>query len=117
MCTRNQTRADEQAQILDCSEGSPSWDCEDGSLPSANTSSASPDSSISESIDNPDSEEINHSSTSAPEESGRQSTDARSPYWQPWEDRFLASEEEKHRPFLASRHDEQKAWDDLAEAM
>ncbi|KIJ23156.1 hypothetical protein M422DRAFT_276327 [Sphaerobolus stellatus SS14] len=98
MLTRNQTRADEQArvdeqaQILDRSEGSPPWDCEDGPLPSANAGSASPDS-----------EEIDHSSTSDPEESGKQATNARSPYWQPWEDRFLASEVEKHRPFLASR--------------
>ncbi|KIJ35938.1 hypothetical protein M422DRAFT_261691 [Sphaerobolus stellatus SS14] len=94
MRTRNQNRADEQArvdeqaQILDRSEGSPPWDCEDGPLPSANARSASPDS-----------EEINHSSISDPEESGKQATNARSPYWQPWEDRFLASE------------------DDLAEAM
>ena len=39
------------------------------------------------------------------------------PRWLPWQDRFLAQEVYKHRPFEAGRGKEREAWDFMAEEL
>ena len=39
------------------------------------------------------------------------------PRWLPWQDRFLAQEVYKHRPFEAGRGKEREAWEILAEEL
>ncbi|KIJ24057.1 hypothetical protein M422DRAFT_275258, partial [Sphaerobolus stellatus SS14] len=46
-----------------------------------------------------------------------QSKNASSPRWLPWQDRFLAAEVIKLRPFLENRRDTLQAWEQLADTL
>jgi hypothetical protein len=54
----------------------------------------------------------------SPSPESKQVRNARNPKWAPWQDRFLAAEALKHRPFLEARGAPiQAAWDSLATSM
>ncbi|KIJ30244.1 hypothetical protein M422DRAFT_268295 [Sphaerobolus stellatus SS14] len=102
-----------QARISAAKEAreSPTWDCENGSLESGTESG-----SASEIRHSP----VNSSPTQSPEPppsvfpEDKQLKNAKNPNWQPWQDRYLAAEVLKHRPFLQPRSATYEAWERLA---
>ncbi|KIJ51636.1 hypothetical protein M422DRAFT_243937 [Sphaerobolus stellatus SS14] len=111
------TRSQANNQSHDRPQKSPSWDCENGSLPKDTPSavmscSASPEQSIVASLESGE-----DGSGEEVEEGSKQVKNARSPPWLPWQDRFLAAEVLKHQPFLATHRDTQQAWKNLAQEL
>ncbi|KAF8954131.1 hypothetical protein BDZ97DRAFT_1928712 [Flammula alnicola] len=96
---------------------SPKWQCETGSLPEDEDEVPSPV--------QPETQQWNTEPSEADEQPPadsalhlKQAKNARSPLWLPWQDRFLASEALKLRPFLEPRgKPAQDAWDHLAQCL
>ncbi|KIJ31629.1 hypothetical protein M422DRAFT_266657 [Sphaerobolus stellatus SS14] len=112
------TRSKSRRELPLQARKSPSWDCETGPLP-LNEDPTESDVVHAESPKSPSPPCLFDSSESINEVQavGRQSTNAQSPRWLPWQDRFLASEVLKHKPFQEPRRDTQKAWKNLADEL
>ena len=95
---------------------SPAWECESGDLPQDESPSTRPQTPSP----HPSTRTPSPASTLSPESSpeSKQARNARSTHWKAWQDRFLAAEALKHRPFLEARGKPIKAaWNRLAEEM
>jgi hypothetical protein len=98
----------------------PAWECEAGDLPNEPTPiDPSPTPFIeTEHSTTPTTPTPSSEPATTPEGTPRQVKNARNARWQPWQDRFLALEAIKHRPFLEARKNAtQEAWDRMAEEM
>ncbi|KIJ46689.1 hypothetical protein M422DRAFT_29193 [Sphaerobolus stellatus SS14] len=110
-CSHNKSTRVEQARE------SPEWQCEDSSLPSGDVGEEEvTQHSTPSRLSSSESRSVSERFESIQLET-KQSQNARSPRWQPWQDRFLAAEVLKLRPFLEPRSLAQEAWDKLAEEM
>ncbi|KIJ38363.1 hypothetical protein M422DRAFT_259023 [Sphaerobolus stellatus SS14] len=109
------TRSKSRCNLPPQQRQSPTWDCEHGSLPASEDSNhGNTVQSKFEKSTSPDMDEDSPSSIEQMHTGNRQSKNASSPRWLPWQDRFLASEALNLRPFLKSRQDTREAWEHLA---
>ncbi|KIJ33505.1 hypothetical protein M422DRAFT_264435 [Sphaerobolus stellatus SS14] len=107
--TRNQARAQQGS----ARQTSPTWECENGTLPDNDSRPSSPSPT----------DDVSHESGSDSERSeafagseveNSKIRNAKSPNWLPWQDRFLVREVFKHRPFLKSRPEVVSMWNFVA---
>jgi hypothetical protein len=103
---------------------SPAWDCEDSSLPEGSqdphTPPAAHNASLSQAPSGSSSQQHQDSALQSqqPISDLRQSQNAKGAPWKPWQDRFLASEVDKLRPFLQPAGPLRKAaWNELAKVL
>ncbi|KIJ30863.1 hypothetical protein M422DRAFT_267574 [Sphaerobolus stellatus SS14] len=111
------TRSQARQTTLHLPRNSPSWDCEDGSLPEEDSSQQSLCSASPQQSESSPPSERDQNLESDDGNTSKHVKNVRSPYWLPWQDQFLAAEVAKHESFLATRRNGQMAWSKLAEEM
>ncbi|KIJ31727.1 hypothetical protein M422DRAFT_266624 [Sphaerobolus stellatus SS14] len=108
------THSQAQTAQTEGSQGSPQWECEEGSLPSdSNSSSEHEQDELSSTRMSPVVQDHLRGVQLEP----KQSRNAKSPCWQAWQDQYLASEVLKHCPFLEPQNATQEAWDRLSDEL
>lgn len=122
-----QHTSDKQPQSLDeepARDTSITWDCEDGDMPedyalhgeeAGQEDAGTSESSEQDDAAGDDNDNSEHEDGNPVDE--QQARNARSPNWQPWQDRYLIKMVDKLRPFEAGRRETTNAWEELSSAL